>query len=110
MLESQSHDKVVVSGSNAPEPFALSERAITALRSAMQGQFRQAPSDYSLRRALRSLCMEARSRNLRAEQLILVFKHTWYSLPEARGTDARKKQEMLDRLVSICVEEYYATS
>lgn len=87
----------------------LSERAMTALRSALQGQLRQPSADHSLRRALRALCIEARTRELRAEQLILLFKGVWHTLPESRGKDTRKKQEMLDRLITICVEEYYAT-
>ena len=92
-----------------PHPSVLSERATTALRSALQGQLRQPSTDHSLRRALRAFCIEARTRELRAEQLILLFKRVWRTLPEARGADTRKKQDMLDRLITICVEEYYAT-
>ena len=87
----------------------LSERATTAVRSALQAQLRQPSGDDSLRRALRSLCVEARARELRAEQVIVLFKRAWDTLPESRGTDGRKKQEMLDRVITVCVEEYYAT-
>jgi hypothetical protein len=86
----------------------LSERATTAVRSAIQGQLRQPSADHSLRRALRALCVEARARDLRAEHLILLFKRVWHSLPESRGQETRKKHELLDRLITICVEEYYA--
>ena len=92
-----------------PRSISLSDRAITALRSAIQGQFRQPSADPSVRRALRALCLEARAKDLRPEQLILLFKRAWYSLPESRGHDTKKKQEMLDRLITICVEEYFAT-
>ena len=90
-------------------PSALSERAMTALRTAIQGQFRQPTADHALRRALHALCLEARSKDLRAEQLIMVFKRAWHTLPESRGPETRKKQAVLDRLITICVEEYYAT-
>lgn len=87
----------------------LSERATTAVRSALQGQLRQPSADLSLRRALRALCLEARARELRAEQVIVLFKRAWDTLPESRGRDGGKKQEMLDRVITVCVEEYYAT-
>lgn len=87
----------------------LSERALTAVRSAFQGQLRHPSSDLATRRALRALCLEARTRELRAEQLIVLFKRIWHSLPESRGRDTHKKQQMLDRMITICVEEYYAT-
>ena len=106
--QTQPHSRTVGSDDDS-QPSALSERATTALRSALQGQLRQPSADHSLRRALRALCVEARTKDLRAEQLIVLFKRAWHSLPESRGPDTRKKQELLDRLITICVQEYYAT-
>lgn len=86
----------------------LSDRAVTALRTALQGQLRQPVQEASLRRALRAVCFEARMKQMRAEQLILVFKRVWYSLPEVQGRENSQRQELLDRIVTVCVEEFYA--
>lgn len=109
MRQSQLQGESAVSVREEFPASLLSERAMTALRTAIQGQFRHQTADHSLRRALRALCVEARAKELRAEQLILIFKRVWHSLPESRGGEARKRQNLLDRLITICVEEYYAT-
>lgn len=87
----------------------FSERAGTALRAALQGHLRQPVPDDTLRRALNALCTDARARNLRPEQLILIFKQVWSSLPEIQNRIGNRRQELLDRIVTICIEEYYAT-
>lgn len=87
----------------------FSERAGTALRSALQGHLRQAVPDDALRRALHWLCADARARNLRPEHLILIFKQVWASLPEMQNRTGNRRQELLDRIITICIEEYYAT-
>lgn len=94
--------------SSVPE-IQFSERAGTALRSALQGHLRQPVPDETLRRALSALCADARARNLRPEQLILIFKQAWTSLPEFESGSRNQRQELLDRIVSICIEEYYAS-
>jgi hypothetical protein len=86
----------------------LSDRAVTALRTALQAQLKQPIQEASLRRALRAVCFEARMKNMRAEQLIVVFKRVWFSLPEVQGKDSPKREEILDRIVTVCVDEFYA--
>jgi hypothetical protein len=87
----------------------FSERAGTALRAALQGHLRQPVPDHTLRRALHALCIDARARNLRPEQLIVIFKQVWSSLPEIQNRSGNRRQELLDRIVTMCIEEYYAT-
>lgn len=94
---------------NIASDVQFSQRAEAALRSALQGHLRQPLADDALRRAFRALCVDARERNLRPEQLILIFKQAWSGLPEIQVRSGNPRQELLDRIVTICIEEYYAT-
>src|SRR5687767_8836516 len=62
-----------------------------------------------LRSDLRAVCLEAKRNNLRVEHLIIAFKESWRSLPEARllpqGTQG---PELLNRIITLCIAEYYA--
>jgi hypothetical protein len=104
----QPRSEVLARRESGPPDTPFPQRAATALRSALQGHLRQAVPDDTLRRALHSLCADARKRNLRPEQLILIFKQVWSSLPEVQDRNAARRQDLLDRIVTICIEEYYA--
>lgn len=107
MLQSRSEGATRRDGTLPDSQFA--ERAGTALRSALQGHLRQPVTDETLRRALHALCTDARTKSLRPEHLIVIFKQVWGSLPEVQGRSANRRQDLLDRIVTICIEEYYAT-
>lgn len=91
----------------------LPEAAHAALRAALGGQLRSGsregpPATPRLRAALRLLCDDARTRGVRVEQLVVAIKQAWSSLPEAAwraGDDWRSA--FLQRVVSVCIEEYY---
>jgi hypothetical protein len=93
---------------------SLTDAAHAALRAVLGARIRQSIYDAPvpaarLRHAIRLLCDEARRRGVRAEQLVVVIKQAWASLPESRwraGDD--RGTEFLHRVVSICIEEYYA--
>lgn len=87
----------------------LPERTMTALRSALQGQFRHPAGEVDLRRAMRAMCADGRKRQLRVEKIIILLKSIWNGLPEVQGRTTSSRQDLLDRLITICVEEYYAT-
>jgi hypothetical protein len=80
-----------------------------ALRSVLQAQLRGECSLDALRRAIALVCIEAHRHTLPPEQLIVSIKDAWWSLPEAQGT-ARvgQKASLLDDVVRMCIEEYYA--
>src|SRR5688500_15898239 len=79
-----------------------------AIRSAMQGQLRAASGSTAteLRRFATLLCSEGRRRGLRAEQLIVLLKQTWLTLPEATTAARSTSPRLLDQLIGLCIEEY----
>lgn len=87
----------------------LSAAALGALRCGLQAHLRRQRSEPDLRRALRTVCAEAHRRHLRAEQLLILFKQAWSSLPEVeqlpRGIE---RDELLGRIITVCIEEFYA--
>jgi hypothetical protein len=60
-----------------------------------------------LRENLRTIGAHARRRRLRAEQLLILIKEACANLPEARELLAKDRQEAIDQLISMAVEEYY---
>jgi hypothetical protein len=92
----------------------LSDTAHAALRAVLGEHVRRSALDqplspHRLRRALRLLCDDARRRGVRAEQLVVAIKQAWGSLPESRwrpGDD--RGTAFLQRVVTVCIEEYYA--
>lgn len=58
-------------------------------------------------RLVQQICREARVRGLRAEQLIIMMKDTWYRLPEARRLQFPHADDVLARVITTCIEEYY---
>lgn len=80
-----------------------------ALRSALQAYVREGRREPDIRRALRLLCAEARENGVQIEQLLVVFKHAWHSLPETRRLPADGDRDaMLGSVITMCIEEYYA--
>ena len=61
----------------------------------------------ALRAALRVTCERARRDGLRAEQLLLVVKAVWHDLPERRELPRVDADEVLARVVTACIAEYF---
>ena len=93
----------------SPEPRALSEQTLAALRRAVSShQGRRADSDESVRLAVDAVVAEARQRNMRAEELILAFKAVYNALPEPIAAAARAEQLRLrEQLITACIKAYY---
>ena len=72
----------------------------------LQGDF--AHPEQPLRRVARALADDARARDdVRAELLLIELRHLWRELPEARRLEPRTHEELWDRLVTACIEEFY---
>ena len=89
--------------------WASAECGVKALRVVLQAHARGHSADGELRRAIGVVCREARREQLRAEQVLVAVKQTWYSLPEVRelpsGDD---RAALLDRVVRLTIDEFYA--
>ncbi|MGK2934595.1 MAG: hypothetical protein ACSLFE_05045, partial [Gemmatimonadaceae bacterium] len=65
-------------------------------------------TDPELALVLCEVVTEARSRHIRAEQLIVSLKHVWDALPQARQVIDREAQALAkQRLITLCIRAYY---
>lgn len=99
-------------------PRTIPESTIAALRGLFVHMVRDEPkadregrarAGDDVRRALRKLCDDARSHGVRVEQLVIAIKQGWSSLhsehprPRAAGPD-----DLLNHVITLCIDEYYA--
>src|SRR4051812_14382746 len=96
-----------------PSPTArLSSDAVAKLRAALQQWVRDdEPSDDALRDALRAIAAEARQHGVRAEELLITLKTTWFEIggrPNAPHSPTSSDHQRLDELVTACIKAYYA--
>jgi hypothetical protein len=101
-------------------PRTIPESTITALRELLVHMVRDEPSADSegrtragdeVRHALRALCEDARTNEVRVEQLVIAIKQGWSSLhsehPRARSAGP---DELLNHVITLCIDEYYANT
>ena len=75
-----------------------------ALRAQQGGQL----SPGAVRAPLRALCDCARARGLPIESVLVTLKHEWREAPESRHLGRVESAAVLERLVSLCIAEFYA--
>ena len=80
------------------------------LRSALIGQLQKPDSPTEeLGALLRRVGREAHEREIRPEQLIIIFKQLWNSLAESlRPQNADQYERTRQRLVTLCIQAYFA--
>ena len=102
---------MMIAHDSSPEPGALAPATIEGLRSALAGYVSEPDGDAAdLRATLRILSVEAREKSIQAEQLLVVLKDVWYSLPSVQQIAQPADQaRLLQRIVTICIKEYYIT-
>jgi hypothetical protein len=85
----------------------LSPQTIALLQDAL-GRCLERDADLeSVQPALRAVAREARERKIFAEHLLITLKDVWYALPQIRQTENEEQQRLLQRLVTLCIREYY---
>ena len=68
----------------------------------------RALADSTLRTDLRAACALAKRLDMRAEQLVIVIKEVWNSIPAARShARPADAQSLLSRVVSLAVDEFF---
>ena len=63
--------------------------------------------DGKLRDSMRRLCNLAHNRSLTAERLLVMLKETWWDMQEAERVLGHRREEVLSRLVTLCIDEYF---
>jgi len=68
----------------------------------------RAAADSTLRSELRAVCAQARRLDMRPEQLVIVIKEVWNSIPAAHAhTRPADAQSLLSLVVSLAVDEFF---
>src|SRR6476620_6673835 len=82
---------------------------ISSLRGAVR-QHVQCPDskdDRLLRAVLSPIAQKSRGDGVEAARLVVRFKQTWLGLPEVDMLSRQESQRLLDRAVTLLIEEYY---
>jgi hypothetical protein len=87
----------------------LSAEAVEALRSALEEYLASGREIASLQPTLRSIAVEAREKKIHAEQLLVLLKDVWYALPQMGKPGGEPQNNLLQRVITLCIREYYST-
>ena len=99
----------MASDSSHPPPSRLDEATVAAVRDALRLYLSDHSDPAPLQDALVRMSTEARDKRMHAEQLLVHLKETWSTLPEVRAmTDAAEQVRALQRVVTMCIKEYYS--
>lgn len=92
-----------------PAPLgSLSSTATEAMVAALQQYLVRSDDVAALRAALHTVGREARVKRIPPEKLMIALKSLWATLPQARSaSDAAQQGKLLERLITISIEEYY---
>jgi hypothetical protein len=90
-------------------PSRLDDETVAAVRDALRAYLANGADPAMLHGALLRMSAEARERSMLPEQLLVVLKDAWGTLPEVRAmTDAAQQVRLLQRVVTMCIKEYYS--
>ena len=91
-----------------PQPDRLERLTLAAVHVAHEADEADEPAARQLRRSVEELCVEARARGLRVEQLLILLKQRWYEIPGPRTSASRLAgAPRLGRLVETCIRTYF---
>ena len=100
---------MMAADSSHTPPSRLSEDTVAAVRDALRAYLSDRTDPRRLQAALLAMSNEARARTILPEQLLVVLKDTWGTLPEVRAmTDTGEQIRLLQRIVTMCIKEYYS--
>ncbi len=96
---------------NSPDPAAEhfpSQEVHDALRIAVGKLFVGVGSEEDVCAVLERLAVEARARHIRVEAMLIVFKTVWLAQTDGELRHSAARTRLLSRLVSTCIDRYYA--
>jgi hypothetical protein len=89
---------------------SLSAESVDALRSALEEFLASGREIASLQPTLRRIAVEARTKKILAEQLLVLLKDVWYALPQmGRAAGNEPQNILLQRVITLCIREYYSS-
>ena len=94
-----------------PAPVSsLSESLLKELQSALKEQLRKPDNPTpELNALLQRVAREAREKDIRPEELLIIFKQLWHSLADSvRPQTADQFERIRQTLVTVCIKAYYA--
>ena len=95
--------------SSPPPPSRLDDDTVAAVRGALRAYLANPDESSGIQVALLRMAAEARERAILPEQLLVVLKDAWSTLPEVRTmTDASEQVRLMQRVVTMCIKEYYS--
>lgn len=95
--------------SSQPPSSRLDDSTVSAVRDALRLYLADSSDPRALQQALVRMSAEARDKHMHAEQLLVHLKDIWSALPEVRSmTDTTEQVRLLQRVVTMCIKEYYA--
>ena len=86
----------------------LEADTVEALRGVMQRAMRRGDHGQELQEILSRAANEAREKEIHAEQLLVIMKDLWYSLPDLRSNETDRQTQLLQELISRCITQYYS--
>ena len=90
-------------------PSRLDDASVELLRAALRDYLQDSKDPNKLQPSLLHIASEARARALPPEQLLVVLKEVWNGMPEVRAmTNTREQINLLQRVVTMCIKEYYS--
>ena len=94
---------------SGPPSRELSEDTVDRLRAALAQFVIDGGETGELRDALCRMAREARTKEILPERVLVMLKDVWHALPDVRNAaDPREKSRLLQRLVTLCIKEYYS--
>jgi hypothetical protein len=92
-----------------PVPAAgLSPEVVALLRDSVQRWAHGNGAEHAaLGNALRTAATEARDRGIRAEELVVALKATWFDVGGSPPTSHSPGARRLDELITACIKAYY---
>ena len=78
------------------------------LREALRAQRGGRWSDESVRARTRAVCACAHANGLPIERVLVTLKQEWRGTPEARRFRRFEATTVLERIVTLCINEFYA--
>ena len=92
-------------------PNAIAQQAVDSVRAALEHHADTLAGEPApeLRTALHALAHEARAKAVPPEHLLVTLKGIWQSLPSVeKARDYSEQTRALQRVVTICIKEYFA--